>query len=80
MQFDELFASDALLLGRITYQEFVARWPSMQGTGKYGERMNSLPSLLGSHHALRMEWNSRVAHGRSAEEFPGSSSNQGRMC
>jgi dihydrofolate reductase len=43
-KFDELFASDALLLGRITYQEFAAGWPSMQGTGKYGERMNSLPN------------------------------------
>lgn len=43
-KFDELFASDALLLGRRTYQEFAASWPSMQGIGKYGER--SLTSCL----------------------------------
>jgi len=45
-KFDELFASDALLLGRRTYQEFAAGWPSMQGTGEYGERMNSLPKFV----------------------------------
>ena len=27
-KFDELFASDALLLGRVTYQGFAAAWPS----------------------------------------------------
>jgi dihydrofolate reductase len=26
---DELFACDALLLGRVTYQGFAAAWPSM---------------------------------------------------
>jgi hypothetical protein len=28
LKFDELFASDALLLGRVTYQRFAAAWPS----------------------------------------------------
>lgn len=28
-KYDELFASDALLLGRLTYQIFAASWPSM---------------------------------------------------
>lgn len=27
-KFEELFASDALLLGRVTYQAFAAAWPS----------------------------------------------------
>ena len=30
-KFDELFASDALLLGRITYQDFAAGWPGVTG-------------------------------------------------
>ncbi len=30
VKFDELFASDALLLGRVTYQGFAAAWPSMK--------------------------------------------------
>ena len=40
---EELFKADALLLGRRTYQGFAAAWPTMPGTGAYGERMNSLP-------------------------------------
>jgi dihydrofolate reductase len=38
---DELFASDALLLGRVTYQGFAQAWPSM-GTDDFGRRMNSI--------------------------------------
>jgi dihydrofolate reductase len=40
-KFDELFASDALLLGRVTYQGFAEAWPSM-GTDDFGKRMNSI--------------------------------------
>jgi dihydrofolate reductase len=29
-KYDELFASDALLLGRITYEGFAAAWPTME--------------------------------------------------
>ena len=39
-KFDELFASDALLLGRITYQGFAAAWPG--ATDAYGERINTI--------------------------------------
>jgi dihydrofolate reductase len=38
---DELFASDALLLGRVTYQGFAQAWPAM-GTDDFGKRMNSI--------------------------------------
>ena len=47
-KFAELFACDALLLGRVTYQGFAAAWPSMQGTGAYGERINSMPKYVAS--------------------------------
>jgi dihydrofolate reductase len=40
---DELFASDALLLGRVTYQGFAQAWPNMvEGYGEFGVRMNSI--------------------------------------
>ena len=77
---DELFASDALLLGRITYQEFAAGWSSMQGTGKYGERMNSLPKFVVSTTLSEMEWNASLLTGNLAEEVSRSNSNRGRMC
>jgi hypothetical protein len=31
------------LLGRITYEGFAAAWPTMPGTGAFGEKMNSMP-------------------------------------
>ena len=43
-KFDELFASDALLLGRRTYQDFAAAWPG--ATGAYGERINTMPKYV----------------------------------
>jgi dihydrofolate reductase len=42
---DELFGSDALLLGRVTYQGFAQAWPSM-GTDDFGKRMNSIPKYV----------------------------------
>ncbi|MHB8463220.1 MAG: dihydrofolate reductase family protein [Acidimicrobiales bacterium] len=39
---DELAAADALLLGAVTYRGFAAAWPSMEGAGEFGERMNGI--------------------------------------
>jgi dihydrofolate reductase len=44
-KYDELFASEALLLGRVTYQGFAQAWPSM-GTDDFGKRMNSIPKYV----------------------------------
>ena len=43
---DELFGSDALLLGRVTYQGFAQAWPTMEGAGEFGLRMNSIRKYL----------------------------------
>src|SRR5450755_25053 len=40
-KFDELFGSDALLLGRVTYQGFAQAWPSMDNDN-FGKRMNGI--------------------------------------
>jgi hypothetical protein len=45
-KFDELFASDALLLGRVTYQGFAAAWPSVTDEEGFADRMNSLPKYV----------------------------------
>ncbi len=66
---DELFASDALLLGRVTYQGFAAAWPTMTGTGEFGEKMNGMPKYVASTTLERVEWNnSRLIKGNVAEE------------
>ncbi|RAQ93974.1 dihydrofolate reductase family protein [Thermogemmatispora tikiterensis] len=66
-KFDELFRCSALLLGRKTYQGFAASWPSMQGTGAYGERMNSLPKFVVSTTLSKMEWNASLLTGDLTE-------------
>lgn len=61
---DELFASDALLLGRVTYEEFAAAWPAMEGTGDFGERMNAIPKYVVSTTLTDPSWhNSTVIAG-----------------
>jgi hypothetical protein len=45
-QSELLFASDALLLGRVTYEEFVASWPLRSGD-PFTDRMNSLTKRKG---------------------------------
>src|SRR5258708_22618185 len=69
-KWDELFACDALLLGRVTYQEFAAAWPTMPGTGAYGERMNSLPKYVVSTTLSEMTWNATLITGDLTEELP----------
>ena len=59
----ELFASDALLLGRLTYEGFAAAWPTMQGTGEFGEKMNSMPKYVASRTLKEATWNATVIEG-----------------
>jgi dihydrofolate reductase len=63
----ELHESDALLLGRVTYEGFAAAWPTMQGTGQFGERMNSMPKYVASHTLQNPTWNAAVIVGDVAE-------------
>ena len=66
---DELFASDALLLGRVTYQGFAAAWPSMKDEYGFADRMNGLPKFVVSTTLKEVGWNnSRLIKGNIAEE------------
>ena len=53
---EELFASDALLLGRVTYEGFASAWPTMEGTGEFGERMNSMAKYVVSTTLEQANW------------------------
>jgi dihydrofolate reductase len=44
-KYDELFDSDALLLGRVTYQGFAQAWPNM-ADDDFGKRMNSIAKYV----------------------------------
>ncbi|HTX28581.1 MAG TPA: dihydrofolate reductase family protein [Streptosporangiaceae bacterium] len=61
---DELFASQALLLGRVTYQGFAQAWPSMD-TDDFGKRMNSIPKYVVSSTMTEAEatWGSTTVIG-----------------
>jgi dihydrofolate reductase len=54
---DELFATGAHLLGRVTYEGFAKAWPTMKDTGEFGERMNNLPKYVVSTTLEKAEWN-----------------------
>lgn len=68
-KFDELFASDALLLGRTTYQGFAKAWPSMKDEQGFADRMNSLPKYVVSTTLQELTWNnSKLIKEHVAEE------------
>ncbi len=52
---DELFASNALLLGRLTYEEFAAAWPSYKG--EFADKMNGMKKYVVSSTLKRTDWN-----------------------
>ncbi|MCA9837331.1 MAG: dihydrofolate reductase family protein [Trueperaceae bacterium] len=62
-KYDELFASDALLLGRVTYEGFARYWPTMQGTSEFANRMNSLPKFVATTTPKGLEWNATALEG-----------------
>jgi hypothetical protein len=65
----ELRASDALLLGRKTYEGFAAAWPSMrEETGEFGAKFNDMPKYVVSTTLKDPEWSgSQVLEGDPVE-------------
>ena len=65
---DETMASDALLLGRVTYEGFAAAWPSRADDAGFAEKFNSMPKHVVSSTLSDPEWNnSSVLTGDLAE-------------
>jgi dihydrofolate reductase len=64
---DETFASEALLLGRVTYEGFAAAWPSVEN--EFADKFNSMPKYVVSSTLQTAEWNnSTVLSGNVVEE------------
>jgi dihydrofolate reductase len=68
MQYDLLFASDALLLGRVTYEGFAETWPSTTDEEGFADQMNSLPKYVASTTLTEpLEWNATLLEGDPVE-------------
>ena len=52
---EETMATDALLLGRVTYEGFAEAWPSRDG--EFADKFNSLPKHVVSSTLDSPEWN-----------------------
>jgi len=64
---DEVMASEALLLGRVTYEGFAEAWPSR--TGEFADKFNEMPKYVVSSTLEAPAWNnSTVISGDVAGE------------
>ena len=64
---DETMASDALLLGRVTYETFAEVWPHVEG--EFADKFNTMPKYVVSSTLESPEWNNTtVLHGDVVEE------------
>jgi dihydrofolate reductase len=64
---EETMATDALLLGRVTYEGFAEAWPSREG--EFADKFNSMPKYVVSSTLKTADWNnSKVLGGDVVEE------------
>ena len=75
---DELANADAQLLGRKTYEGFARAWPTMEGTGEFGVKMNTMPKYVITSTLTKLDWAGSVpvtgdiaAEVRKLKEKPG---------
>jgi dihydrofolate reductase len=62
----EALGTEALLLGRITYEQFAARWPSRDG--EVADRFNSVPKYVVSSTLEDPEWNNSTVLAGDVDE------------
>lgn len=62
--YEQLFASDTLIMGRLTYEGFAEAWSSRAGSDEFADRMNSLPKYVASRTAaIPLNWNATLIEG-----------------
>ncbi len=67
-KYEETFGSEALLLGRVTYEGFAEAWPERDGD--FADRFNSMPKYVVSATLKDPEWtNSHVLSGDLVQEI-----------
>ena len=67
LKLEEALNTGALLLGRVTYEEFAALWPTRDG--EFAARFNSMPKYIVSSTLEDPQWNnSTVLEGDVVEE------------
>ena len=65
---DETLGTDALLLGRVTYEGFADAWPSREG--EFADKFNSMPKYVVSNSLEGPGWqNTTVLSGDAIEEI-----------
>lgn len=65
----QMAASDTLLLGRRTYQDFAAYWPHQPSDAPFADYMNDTPKFVASTTLETVEWqNSTLIDGNLADE------------
>ena len=73
-QRDHLFAADALLLGRSTYEHLSQAYLGMAASGggapmDFVARMNSIPKFVASNSLKSATWNASIIQGDVAEQI-----------
>src|SRR5207244_11402772 len=76
---DETRASDALLLGRVTYEGFAAAWPGRKVPDGFADQFNSMPKFVASRTLKKLAWNnSHLIKGDLAAEVSKLKQQQGK--
>jgi dihydrofolate reductase len=65
----QIASTDALLLGRVTYQIFASYWPTAPADDPVARKLNSMPKYVASTTLKNVEWaNSTLIKGNLVEE------------
>ncbi|HEU5157498.1 MAG TPA: dihydrofolate reductase family protein [Streptosporangiaceae bacterium] len=69
--FDQLFAADAMLLGRKTYEGLAAFWPTATDDRGFADKVNAMPKYVASTTLEEpLEWNATLIKGDLTETVP----------
>lgn len=61
---EQLFASDAMISGRVTYEAFAEAWSARAGADEFAARINALPKYVASRTLKTpLTWNSTLIEG-----------------